>query len=197
MENIAWDDCYLRDETPWDKGGAAPPLADYLENGVIEGRVLVPGCGRGHDVRALAGKGAEVIGFDISPTAIEAAEAVVRAGDERYLVGDLFDPPASFSGMFDFVFEHTCVSALPPEMRDSYGEQMSRCLKPGGKFFGIFYINPWEEGEEPTPPPWGITRDEIEAMFAGRLELVQEWVPARTYPGREGRELVCLFAKTP
>ena len=197
MENIAWDECYLRKDTPWDKGSAAPPLVEYLENGVIEGRVLEPGCARGHDVRVLAEKGAEVVGFDISPTAIEAAEAAVRVGSEKYMVGDLFNPPAGFSGMFDFIVEHTCVSALPPELRDSYGEQMFRYLKPGGKFFGIFYINPWDEGEEAAPPPWGITREEILAMFSGRLELIKEWVPSLAYPGREERELVCLFSKNP
>lgn len=195
MENIAWNDSYLRGETPWDKGEAAPPLLEYLEREVMEGRVLVPGCGRGHDVRAISHGGAEVVGFDISPAAIEAAEAIKRSGSERYLVGDIFDPPASFSGMFDIVFEHTCISGLPPERRDDYGRQVTRCLKPGGSLIGIFYLNPWDDDEEPSPPPWGITVDEIDAMFAGRLELVKEWTPACAYPGREGRELVRIFTK--
>ncbi|MEM9478625.1 MAG: methyltransferase domain-containing protein [Verrucomicrobiota bacterium] len=197
MEKVDWNDQYVKKETPWDKGEPAPPLVEFLEENEISGRVLVPGCGRGHDVRALAaGGGAIVVGLDISPVAVEEAESFPRADGERYMVGDLFDPPPTFEGMFDLVFEHTCISAIPPAQRQDYAKQVTQCLKPGGKYLGIFFLNPWDEDEEPSPPPWGISVEEIDAMFAGRLEMVKEWRPSRAYPGREGRELLRLMVKS-
>lgn len=48
--------------------------------------VLDFGCGIGRVARAMAARGAEVIGLDVSPAMI--AEAQRRGGEARYLVGD-------------------------------------------------------------------------------------------------------------
>ena len=52
-----WNAAYRLGDTPWDKGYAAPPLIEFLKRQSISGCVLVPGCGAGHDVRALVGAG--------------------------------------------------------------------------------------------------------------------------------------------
>ena len=44
-----WNLRYEEGDTPWDKGGAHPVLADMLSRRPFSGRVLVPGCGRGHE----------------------------------------------------------------------------------------------------------------------------------------------------
>ena len=49
-----WDKAYQEGETPWDKGYASPAIAEWLQKNSLEGGVLVPGCGLGHDVRLLA-----------------------------------------------------------------------------------------------------------------------------------------------
>ena len=50
-----WEDAYQRRETPWEKGQPHPGLVDFLaENGPLAGEIFVPGCGSGHDVRALS-----------------------------------------------------------------------------------------------------------------------------------------------
>jgi hypothetical protein len=59
--SIDWEERWRSKDTPWEKGYAAPPLTEYLEEGGEElrnaRRVLVPGCGSGHDVRELARHG--------------------------------------------------------------------------------------------------------------------------------------------
>jgi len=52
-----WESAYVLGETPWDKGFASPPLRWFLRLGqwLPAGRMQVPGCGRGHYVRLLAG----------------------------------------------------------------------------------------------------------------------------------------------
>ena len=49
-----WEDHYRTGDMPWDKGAPSPGLVDFLTSEPVRGRVLVPGCGLGYDVRALA-----------------------------------------------------------------------------------------------------------------------------------------------
>src|SRR6478752_10696662 len=82
------DDRYQKGDMPWDKGLAAPPLLELLDLLGAEawgsGPVMVPGCGLGHDVRALAGRGIPAVGVDISPTAVARARELPLAGGEIY-----------------------------------------------------------------------------------------------------------------
>ncbi len=198
-----WNSCYRAGDTPWDKGAPAPPLLAWLEATPahrLEGEVLVPGCGLGHDVRTIAAAGhADVVyGLDISPAALEQARRVPATGGETYAEGDLFDLPPQWRGRFDWVFEHTCFCAIDPARRPEYVRAVAGALKPGGRLLAIFYLNPWKEGE-PTPPgggpPFAAAAGELDRLFAGHFDLQEEWVPTRTYRGREGRELMRLLCR--
>ena len=69
-----WESRYQVGDMPWEKGQASPPLLELLERPVDwgAGPVLVPGCGFGHDVRALGVLGIPVVGLDLAPTAVAA-----------------------------------------------------------------------------------------------------------------------------
>src|SRR5258706_13876663 len=64
-----WEAHYQAGDTPWEKGEASTALLEALERVPVGGRVLVPGCGLGHDVRALPEKGQEGVGIDLAPWA--------------------------------------------------------------------------------------------------------------------------------
>lgn len=180
---VDWEDRYRAGDTPWEKGRGHPALADWLTKNGIAGRVLVPGCGSGHDVRLIAARGAEVVGFDIAPSAMPAAGSFSKVGNERYVRGDLFDPPAEWTGTFDWVFEHTCFCAISPTMRENYARSVAKLLKPGGRLLAIFYLDPDHEGG----PPYGCTVEELDRLFSAFfLEEERDHLP--TYEGREGRE---------
>ena len=51
-----WEERYRQADTPWDKGVAHPAVVRWLAEhpGRMTGAVLVPGCGLGHDARAIA-----------------------------------------------------------------------------------------------------------------------------------------------
>lgn len=182
-----WEFRYQAGDTPWEKDAAAPPLADWLSRNTISGRVLVPGCGSGHDVRALARAGAEAVGIDVAPSAITRAEAFPRAGRERYRVENLFALPPELAGAFDWAFEHTCFCAIDPQRRADYAAAISHALKPRGRVLAIFYLDP---GHPDGGPPFGATRGELDRLFNERFATIEEYVPPVSYPGREGRELV-------
>lgn len=197
-----WEQQYRLGDTPWDKGAPSPPLVDWLTRSPVLGDVLVPGCGLGHDVRALAAQdnGADelhVTGLDFSHSAVRAAEVIARAGDETYLVGDLFDLPAALRGKFDWVVEHTCFCAIDPHRRPDYVSAVHAALKPDGRLLAVFYLYPNDPGEERTGPPFETSLGELDTLFSSKFEKVDEYLPTHSYLGREGREWVQLLKKLP
>jgi SAM-dependent methyltransferase len=182
-----WEANYQRNETPWDKGAPSPGLVDFLRNEPVRGRVLVPGCGLGHDVRALAATADEVVGLDIAPSAVKGARTFPAVGGESYELADLFALPPRLLGCFDWVWEHTCFCAIDPAMREAYVAAVAEALRPGGHLLAVFYLDPGHDhpGEG---PPFGVSKAELDALFAPRFTLVREWLPENAYAGREARE---------
>ncbi len=196
-----WEACYRAGETPWDKGGAAPPLLELIERlGPAlwgGGPVLVPGCGVGHDVRALAGLGIPLLGVDIAKTAIERAGAFPAIGAETYEVGDFLTPGWREGRRFSAVWEHTCFCAIDPSMREAYAEAVAGVLAPGGVLAGVFFLTPNDPGDDRSVPPFDVSIAELEGLFSRWFERIDAWVPQRVYPGREGREWTGIFRKLP
>jgi SAM-dependent methyltransferase len=192
--DLEWQRRYEQEDTPWDKGAPSPALADFLRERDITGRVLVPGCGRGHDARAIAVRPeATVVGLDLSPTAVAQANKLGTAANLSFLGGDFFRLPPQWAGWFDWVVEHTCFCAIDPRLRQDYVRATANALRDGGRFFGIFYMTP----DHDSAPPFPSTREELSALFDPHFTLLEEWVPQRSFPGREQRELVRLLQKRP
>ena len=188
-----WDELYRRRETPWEKGRPHPALVDFLEkNGPLEGKIFVPGCGSGHDLRALSTAQNHVVGVDIATRAIAKARARPRIANEEYLLADLFQLPAQFDHQFDWIFEHTCFCAIDPARRREYVGTIVRLLKPRGKMLAIFFINP--DHDQPGPP-YRVSVAELEELFGDNFAIEREWVPTHTHPGREQRELMRILRR--
>jgi SAM-dependent methyltransferase len=194
--DLQWQRRYEQDDTPWDKGMAAPPLTAFLHQKRISGRVLVPGCGRGHDARALGPlPSTSVVGLDISAAAIAQARKLSAPCtpdfDVSFIVGDFFQLPSRLQRSFDWLVEHTCFCAIEPSRRPDYVVAASSALRTGGKIFGIFYLDPdVEEG-----PPFAVSRRELSGLFEPHFILQEEWTPKESFPGREDRELVMVLQK--
>ena len=188
-----WESKYQASDTPWDKGAPSPGLVDFLAENPMAGRVLVPGCGLGHDVRALAADGGEVIGIDIAPSAVEAAQKFPATGRERYEHADLFALPPHLPGTCEWVWEHTCFCAIDPALRAAYVAAVAGALVPGGHLLAVFYLDPGNDHPD-EGPPFEVSIAELDRLFLPRFRLVREWLPARAYPGREGREWMRLLA---
>ena len=194
--DLEWQRRYEENDTPWDKGGPAPALTKFLREGRIGGRVLVPGCGKGHDVRAL-GEHPDIsaVGLDLAPGAIAQAKALsIKTGsgtNVNFIVGNFFHLPRKLQRSFDWVVEHTCFCALDPEQRGGYVQGASTALLTGGRIFGIFYLTPDVE----HGPPFAISQEELSGLFDPHFTLLEEWVPRESFPGRENRELVRIMQK--
>jgi SAM-dependent methyltransferase len=191
---IDWDARYVAGDTPWDKGGAHPALVARLKEIPLTGRVLVPGCGAGHDVRAIAAQGASsVLGLDVSPTALNLAHGFPRAGNECYQAGDFLTGNAVPAGSFDALFEHTCLCAIPPERRADYVKAAATALRDGGLLLAVFFTNP--ENPAPHSPPFRCDLAEMSSLFIKDFEMLETHTAIPTYSEREGRETLCLLRK--
>ena len=189
-----WDERYQTGEVPWDKGAPSPPMKQYLERHAVRGRALVPGCGRGHEVALAVEHGLDATGLDIAPTGIAEARASYPHLAERFVTGDLFNPPADLRGAFDLVLEHTCMSALPPALRADYRRGIDLTLRRGGLLIGVWFINPdLDPGEE--GPPFPFSESDLTSLFAEGYEIVEDYVPDVAFEGRDGRERVRVLRK--
>jgi magnesium-protoporphyrin O-methyltransferase len=79
-------------------------IASWLPQDLRGARVLDAGCGTGALSVALARRGADVVGVDVSPTLValanERAPQDVALGRATFVVGDMLDPA---HGLFDYV----------------------------------------------------------------------------------------------
>jgi SAM-dependent methyltransferase len=86
-EVMDWDSVYreqgeFEGPPPWNIGEPQPELAELMRAGKFRSDVLDAGCGFAELSLALAAEGYTVVGIDVTPTAIAAAN---RAAQERQL----------------------------------------------------------------------------------------------------------------
>jgi len=191
VSNTDWEARYQTGDMPWEKGEPSPGLVDFLAShaSLPRGRVLVPGCGTGHDARVWARAGFETVGLDLAPSAIRlATERTREAGlKAEFRSGNfLEDEPAA---TFDWVFEHTLFCAIDPSRRDDYVRAVRRFLRPGGEFLAVHYMICDAEG-----PPFGVAQQELMERFQPHFELKGGWVP-RSYANRTGLELMLWWQR--
>ena len=189
-----WEEIYQKGEVFWNKGEASPPMKQYLERHPVRGRALVPGCGHGHEVALAVEHGLDAIGLDIAPTGVAEARALYPKLAERFVVGDLFNPPAELRGAFDVVLEHTCLSGLHPSLRADYRRGIDLMLKRGGLLIGVWFIEPdLDPGDE--GPPFPLSVPDLTALFAQDYEVVEDYVPDVSFPTRVKQERIRVLRR--
>ena len=194
MEPMDWDEMYQKGEAFRDKGAPAPAMNQYLARHTVRGRALVPDCGRGHEVALAVKHGLDATGLDIAPTGVAEARALYPHLTERFVTGNLFDPPEAMRGSFDVVLEHTYMSGLPPTLRADYRRGVDLTLRRGGLLIGVWFIDPGLNPGEVGPPfPFSVAN--LTALFAEGYEIVEDYVPDVAFPGREGRERVRVLRR--
>jgi methyl halide transferase len=187
-----WQAIYEDGDTGWDKGEPAPPLVRVIhELDLTPGtRILVPGCGFGHEVFHLAGRGFQVTAVDFAEGAIHAISA--RKGDLPItaLHRDLFSLDQDHASAFDVVLEHTCFCAIPVNMRDAYAQIMNAVLAEKGRIVGLFYETDCEDG-----PPHKTTRADIDHHFSTYFEIARIEQPHDSFENRQGNEWLVELRK--
>ncbi|GFP83131.1 probable thiol methyltransferase 2 [Phtheirospermum japonicum] len=159
-----WDECWKEGLTPWDLGSPTPVLVHLHNTGSLpKGRALVPGCGSGHDVVAIACGERHVVGLDISNNAIkkaaELSSGLPNAEHFTFLKTDFFTwCPTE---LFDLIFDYTFFCAIEPDLRLLWAEKMSNLLKPDGELITLMYPIDNHEGG----PPYKVSIADYEEVL--------------------------------
>jgi SAM-dependent methyltransferase len=178
-----WDTRFRSGVTPWDAGGVPPRLVQWLQGRKPPGRVLIPGCGTGYEVRLFAEQGYEVLAIDFSDAAVEAAGRELKERSGLVQKADFF----SFeTEPYDIVYERAFLCALPRAIWSDWGRRMTGLLRPGGELAGFFYVDDNERG-----PPFGITREELHRLLAPGFVLEEDSPVAaeQSLPVFRGKEI--------
>jgi SAM-dependent methyltransferase len=176
-----WDTRYRGGVTPWDAGAVPLRLERFLE-GLPSSRVLVPGCGAGHEVKAFAERGHEVLAIEFSDAAIEAARRGLGPLADRVRKADFF---AFEAAPFDMVYERAFLCALPRSLWPQWAARVAEVLRPGGRLAGFFYLD-----DNPRGPPFGTTKGQLASLLAGfELQEDQAIPDSESIPVFKGKEV--------
>lgn len=168
-----WNERFATGNIPWDRGEANPQLLAWLADGTLRPgeRIVVPGCGQGWEVAALAKAGLEVTGIDFAPQALALCRRLLERDATQATLVDAdvlhWQPPAPV----DVVFEQTCLCALYPDYWTRYATQLHQWLKPGGKLFALFLQALRASASEGfiEGPPYHCDINAMRALFPATL----------------------------
>jgi SAM-dependent methyltransferase len=169
---LDWDGAYrgqgdFTGPPPWNIGEPQPELAALHRAGKFRSDVLDAGCGHAELSLALAADGYTVVGIDLSPTAVAAAN---RAAQERnlsnasFVQGDITSF-TGYDGRFNTVVDSTLFHSLPVASRDGYLASINRAAAPGAGYFVLVFAKGAFPGELETKPN-EVDEDELRAAVS-------------------------------
>jgi len=195
-----WKERFATGTTPWNRGAPNPQLARWIADGTLASgmSVIVPGCGHGWEVAALAQAGMHVTGIDFAHNALAICRQILdRDGCTAELVdADVLhwqpDTP------IDAIFEQTCLCALYPDFWQRYAAQLHRWLKPGGKLLALFLqaLRPEATHGFIDGPPYHCDINAMRALFpATQWEWPKPPYPQVENPGIGRTELAVTLVR--
>eukprot|EP00605_Chrysophyceae_sp_TOSAG23-4_P002365 GSChrysophyteH1.ASY1.ANO1.2613.1 assembled CDS len=187
----------------FDKQSVCPALQYLIDKGHIKkGRALVPGCGRGYDVTALAEEDRYVVGVDISEDAIFSArerlhqlvtlcETCVIEQDPpinrlEFKCMSFFDLESDVpEKLFDFIYDYTFLCALDPRVHGRWKEKMAELVKPNGELLCIVFPVMKKSGG----PPFQMSLEYVEDLlpWSSAARAIEMLPPELCHQGRDGQ----------
>ncbi|MEM7022919.1 MAG: thiopurine S-methyltransferase [Pseudomonadota bacterium] len=181
MEQNFWQQRWADNKIAFHERAPNTLLTTYLDrlNLKAGGRVFVPLCGKAHDLLWISAQGFDVIGVELSRTAVEsffdengrAADVVTSERFTHYrserielLVGDFFNVSPGTLGLVDGVYDRAALVALPAAMRRSYAARLSALTETAPQFLITYeYDQSQTEG-----PPFSVTSAEVDELYGDR-----------------------------
>ena len=190
MTTPSWDAAYAGSTPPpWDLGRPQPAFVRLAEQGLLAGQVLDVGCGTGEQTLLAASSGAEALGVDVSPLALEQARGKAAARGIPAAAGGQIGPaaaggqigPAAAGGQigtarfevadalslgdlglsFDTVIDSGLFHVFDDDSRARYVASLASVLRPGGHL----YLMCFSDRQPGTFGPRRVSQDELRAAF--------------------------------
>jgi SAM-dependent methyltransferase len=189
LDGQYWNNRYLNNQTGWDIGTSATPLANYIDQLADKNiKILIPGCGNAYEAEYLLAKGFTNI------TILDISEILVKHLQEKFndnshitiVLGDFFE----HEGEYDLVLEQTFFCAINPTLRQQYATKMAQILKKQGKLVGLLFNKTFE-----VNPPFGGDKEEYIPYFEPYFEFKTLEICYNSIAPRVGSELFINFIK--
>lgn len=145
MSNKLWKEKWRRNDIAFHQPAFNPLLQQYLpERKLVNGdTILVPLCGKSHDMDLLADSGYQVMGVELSTIAIESffdARKVIPGKSKKgsftlwqhknivLWCGDIFDLSRQTLSNIQMMYDCASLTAFPPEQRNRYMLHFAKIL---------------------------------------------------------------------
>jgi SAM-dependent methyltransferase len=169
-----WDNLYKSQNVetmPWYNKNLDSDLEEELEKRKItKGRILDLGTGPATQAVQLSKKGLQVIGSDVSESAINRArEVCIHDKDKEisFIVDDILNSKI-IDKSFNYVFDRGCFHVLPNEMRLVYIKEIKRILDDNG----ILFLKCFSTKEPRQEGPYKFSEDEIRQLFRNDFVVI-------------------------
>lgn len=191
-----WNQAYLDQNTPWDKGAPSPVIANLVSEIPQNAIVVIPGCGTGNDVIAVQkANPTSITCIDIAPEAV--AMLTKRFAEDpivKPILGDFLEYGTEHPSSADVIVEHTCFCAIPVAARSGYASASAALLRPGGKLLGAFYWMPRDTDDITIGPPFQTSEAELRSLFDTWFDI-EISVAEVGFPERVGREFRVVMVR--
>lgn len=186
MDKDFWNERYDQGATGWDLGQISPPIKAYVDQLTNKDlKVLIPGCGFGHEAIYIAENGfTNITVIDLVPSVLNFIKA--KANSIQIIEGDFFLHDAQY----DLIIEQTLFCAIVPFMRENYIQHAYSCLKDGGKLVGVLFNRDFEGG-----PPFGGKSEDYFEQFGKVFEDVYLASCYNSVTPRMGTEVFIIAKK--
>ena len=183
MDSEFWTNTWQAGRIGFHMGDVNPVLQAHLAELVQDDHacVLVPLCGKSHDLRWLSSQGHDVIGVEwVAQAVAELFEEVLDEVAERQRVGpyeswrvpglcvlngDMFALDAAhLPRRPTAVWDRASLVAISPDRREEFVEVVRRVVAPGGRVL----LNVFDyDQDEMSGPPFSVPEREVRRLFAG------------------------------
>ncbi len=178
MESASWNRKWRDNDIGFHQKDFNPLLVRYFgQLNIAQGsRVFVPLCGKTNDIAWLLSQGHQVVGIELSETAViqlfESLGAKPKITKQSELtcysapnidiyVGDYFLLSAAILGTVDAIYDRAALVALPYEMRVKYANHLMSIT---GQAPQLLITFEYDQKSQPGPP-FSITEQELQSHY--------------------------------
>lgn len=190
MEPSFWHERWAQQQIAFHLDRPNPFLIKHAGVLGAPGRVLVPLCGKAHDLAWLAAQGHEVIGVELSELAVRAffeEQKLVAtesglgpykrfaSGAVEILCGDFFALDGSHlsgdrRGPITAIYDRAALIALPAPMRARYAKLLTSLMP---RETAMLLITLEHAGSAGSGPPFSVASAEVHALYDAELAVTE------------------------
>lgn len=203
MDKDFWLQCWENNDIGFHQKNINPRLCAYWDLVASDSKpVFVPLCGKSLDMTYFAKRGHQVIGVELSESAVkeffseldlkpqvrnEGSFQVYEAGSYQIFCGDIFELNIDFTGV-SYVYDRASLIALKQQMRQDYCKWLLKNL-PHAKI--LLLTIEFDDGQ--AGPPFSIPLEELQARLSDGFTmecLIEESIDNTKVPHKQIQYLI-------